>query len=57
MVLFKLYLFHISGKKLCSDVDTPGEEDVFSKVTVAHISVVHVCLSVSVSLALCPLFF
>lgn len=26
-----------------SDADTTGEEDVFSKVTVAYISVVNVC--------------
>lgn len=38
-----LYIFHFSGKKVDSDADTTGEEDVFSKVTLTYISVVNVC--------------
>lgn len=52
MLIFNLYLFNLSGKKLDSDVDTTGEEDVLSKVTVAHIF--NVCHNPFFLLALLP---
>lgn len=39
---FKFELFHLAGRKGDSDLDTTGDEDVLSKVTMAPISV-HVC--------------